>query len=234
MLDDPKNLERGAEQASEGLPIPKLETPSPVSSPSSSVDIEAIADKVAEKIQRDLRMAQSKKDKNAELVKKTYGINDLSELEEMGVEIPEKVKWEYRLRNLEGSRTQPESTVKTPSPGSGAALTAQDVSQIITDLQLDANDPQVIEGLRGTYRSRDHFESHMTKLALGRATKQPPSLSAAPVGSAPVSPSDPSVEQSTREYQKDMIAARGDKAKLRAIKDKAIKDGVPVDRIAFV
>lgn len=175
MTDDPTTPERGAEPESAELPIPKLSAPSPVSSPSGT-DIDAIAEKVAEKIQRDLRMAQSKKDKNAELVKRTYGISDLAELEALGATIPENVKLEYRLQQIEGARQQPPASSQPPSSnGNGEALTAQDVQTVVKNLSLDANDAEVLEKLRGTYRNRDHFEATMSQLALSRVTKSPPS-----------------------------------------------------------
>jgi hypothetical protein len=150
----PTQPERGTEQPGEGLPIPKLETPSTAGP--SSVDTDAIVKQVAEQLRREIRQAQSTKDKNAELVRRTPGINDLSELEAMGATIPENVKLEYRLRQIEGQQPAEGSPVQKPSsPGNGAALTAADVSEVVKKFNLDANDPDVIGALRGTYRNRD-------------------------------------------------------------------------------
>jgi hypothetical protein len=177
MTDQP-NPERGAEQVSEGLPIPTLTQPSSDSSP-SAVDTNAIVKQVTENLRRELRMAQSTKDKEISTIKKQLGISDLSELEEMGATIPENVKLEHRLRQLEQGRTPDNSpSQQAPSPGNGAALTAQDVSEAVQKFQLDANQPDVIEALRGTYRNRDHFDATLAQMALARATKQPPSPAA--------------------------------------------------------
>jgi len=207
-MTEPTQPERAAEQSSTELPIPKLETPSPVSSP-SSVDIDAIADKVAEKIQRDLRMAQSKKDKNAELIKKTYGVSDLSELEELGVQIPENVKTEYRFRQLEQQRTVDNSpTQQTPSPGNGAALSAQDVSEVVKNFNLDANTPEVLEALRGTYRNRDHFEATLARLAMAKANKPQPSAaesSSLASGAAAQTPNEGDLLKKLNELQNDPV-----------------------------
>jgi hypothetical protein len=170
----PTQPERGAEQPSEGLPIPKLETPSPASSP-SSVDIDAIAKQVADKIQRDLRMAQSNKDKEIAAIKKRLDMPDLAELEAMGATIPENVKTEYRFRNLEQRPSESSPEQPASSPGNGAALTAQDVSEVVKKFNLDANEPDVLDVLRGTYRNRDHFEASLASLALARVNRPQPS-----------------------------------------------------------
>jgi hypothetical protein len=178
-MTDTTNPERGAEQTSEGLPIPKLAEPSPVGSP-SAVDTDAIVKQVAEQIKRELRMAQSTKDKEIATIKKSLGISDLSELEAMGAQIPDNVKLEYRLRQIETEQTPANSPVQQPSsPGNGAALTAQDVSEVVSGFNLNANDADVIEALRGTYRNRDHFENTLARLAMGKLTKPTPDATAA-------------------------------------------------------
>jgi hypothetical protein len=127
-------------------------------------------------------VAQSTKDKRIAQLEKRLGMSDLAELEEQGVQIPENVKLEYRLRNLETQRPAPESQAPT-SQGSGASLTTQDVSEVVKQYQLDANSPEVLEALRGTYRNRDHFEATLAKVALARVNRPQPSAaeSAAPV-----------------------------------------------------
>jgi hypothetical protein len=174
-MTEPTQPERsGTEQPSEGLPIPTLETPSTASP--SSVDTNAIVEQVAERLRREIRQAQSTKDKEISAIKKGLGISDLSELEAMGATIPENVKLEYRLRQIEGQGAADNSPVqKAPSPGNGAALTAQDVSEVVKKFQLDANDADVIGALRGTYRNRDHFEATLANMALARVNRPQPS-----------------------------------------------------------
>jgi hypothetical protein len=174
-MTEPTQPERsGTEQPSEGLPIPTLETPSTASP--SSVDTNAIVEQVAERLRREIRQAQSTKDKEISAIKKGLGISDLSELEAMGATIPENVKLEYRLRQIEGQGAADSSPVqKAPSPGNGAALTAQDVSEVVKKFQLDANDADVIGALRGTYRNRDHFEATLANMALARVNRPQPS-----------------------------------------------------------
>jgi hypothetical protein len=179
-MTDQTNPERGTEQPSTELPIPTLETPSTTNP--SSVDTDAIAEQVAEKIRREIRQAQSTRDKEISAANKKLAIGDLSELEALGVTIPENVKNEYRFRQLESQRTaENPPSQQTPSPGNGAALTAQDVSEAVKQFNLDANNADVIEALRGTYRNRDHFEATLAKLAIAKTNK--PSPSAAESGS---------------------------------------------------
>lgn len=198
-MTDQTNPERGAEQTSAELPIPKLETPSPASSP-SSVDTDAIVKKVADELRKEIRMAQSTKDREVKAIKERLGIGDLAELEAMGVTIPDNVKHEYRFRQLEGKPGSDSSGQQPSSSGSGAALTEQEVSEVVGRLKLNANDADVIEKLRGTYRNRDHFEATMTNLALTQATRQPPSASSASalVSSGTTEPADLLVEYNAK------------------------------------
>lgn len=175
-MTEPTKPEGGAEQASAELPIPKLETASPVSA-TSSVDTKALAKEVADLLKPDFeKVAQSTKDKRIANIEKRLGIKDLAELEEQGVQIPENVKLEYRLRNLEEGRQTPEvPSQTTTSQGSGATLTAQDVSEVVKKFNLDANTPEVLDVLRGTYRNRDHFEATLANVALAQINKPQPS-----------------------------------------------------------
>ena len=212
------------EDASQELPVPKLESSS-AGSPTSSVDTKAIAKEVAEILRPDFeRVAQSTKDKRIADIQKRLGISDLAELEGMGVQIPPEVKTEYRLRNLEqgpGTR-QPERSDQTPtSQGSGATLTATDVSDVVKTYQLDANTPEVLEALRGTYRNRDHFEATMAKLALKRsAAPQPSAAESSTIQGQP--PAQAGARDLENAYQKDLekimqSTRAGDDQRIRAL-----------------
>lgn len=220
-MSDPTQPERGSEQPSEGLPIPKLETPSQASP--SSVDTDAIVKQVEERLRREIRQAQSMKDKETAAANKKLGIDDLSELEAMGATIPENVKTEYRFRQLETQRGTDNSPARqAPSPGNGAELTATDVSEVVKNYQLDANQPEVLEALRSTYRNRDHFEATMARLAMAK-TKQPqptPAESGSLQAPPPAGGTDLKGLQAAYEKRRDEIAQtqRGD-AKIKALSD---------------
>jgi hypothetical protein len=224
--------EGGAEQVNQELPTPKFTEASPVSA-TSSVDAEALALKVAKILRPDFeKVAQSTKDKRIAQIEKRLGLGDLAELEELGAQIPDNVKLEYRFRQLESERQKPDPQ-PTTSQGSGANLAAQEVSEVVKKFKLDANDPEVIEALRGTYRNRDHFEVSLAQMALARANRPTPSAAnAATISSSPPAPSK-DVEQLTAEYKTNMRAARGDKAKLSSLRDDYKKKGVDVYNIDF-
>jgi len=166
--------EGGAEQVSQELPTPKFTDASPVSA-TSSVDTDALTEAILKKLEPifDKKM-QSTKDKRIAEIEKKLKLSDFAELEEMGAQIPDSAKLEYRLRELEAGR-QPGSGQTATSQGSGATLTAQDVSEVVQKYKLDANDAEVIEKLRGTYKNRDHFELSLAQVALARVNKPTPS-----------------------------------------------------------
>jgi hypothetical protein len=221
----PAQPERDAEQPGSDLPIPKLETPSPASP--SSVDTDAIVKQVAEQLRREIRQAQSTKDKEIDAIKKGLGIGDLTELEAMGATIPENAKLEIRLRNLEAQRSAGNSPAQDPSsPGNGAGLTAQDVSEVVKKLQLDANDADVINALRGTYRNRDHFEAAMAGLALARINRQTPSPAEAPSLQSPPAPSSTvDVEALSAEHSRLLKNPSKNMARIREIQEQLSKAG---------
>jgi len=173
-MTEPTKTEGGQEQVNQELPTPKF-TDASADSATSRVDTKALAAEVAKLLKPDFeKVAQSTKDKRIAALEKKLGVGDLAELEELGAQIPDSVKMEYRFRQLETQR-QPESSGQTPtSQGSGANLTAQDVSEVVKNFQLDANSADVIEALRGTYRNRDHFEATLARLAMAKTNKPAP------------------------------------------------------------
>jgi hypothetical protein len=222
MADTTTQPESAGEQSSQELPVPTLESASQVSS-TSSVDTKALAAEVAKLLKPDFeKVAQSTKDKRIAALEKKLGVGDLAELKEMGVEIPEKVEWEYRFRQLETQRQAPEAPGQTPtSQGSGATLTAQDVSEVVKNFNLDANTPEVLEALRGTYRNRDHFEATLARMAMAKTSKPTPSATeATSLAGAANRGSEKSPAALEADYQKELLAIsqtrRGDE-KLRAI-----------------
>lgn len=221
MSDDPKPQESGQEQASQELPVPKLENASAAST-TSGLDTDALAKAILEKISPEIdKRVQSVKDKRIADIEKRLNSGQFAELEAMGAQIPENVKWEYRLRELEERSAQPSR--KETSQGSGATLTAQDVSKVISDFALDANSPEVLEALRGTYRSRDHFEATMARLAIARASKPNPSPAAAPVGETGKTPSGNLQAEYQQEIQSIMKDTRAGEQRIRMLADLKMK-----------
>src|SRR3990167_2093247 len=113
-MTETTNLEGGLEKASAELPIPTLEDSSVVSA-TSSVDTDALTEAILKKLEPifDKKM-QSTKDKRIAEIEKKMKLSDFAELEEMGAQIPESVKTEYRFRQLESGQS-----------GSGQTATSQ-------------------------------------------------------------------------------------------------------------
>jgi len=107
---------------------------------------------------------------------------------------------------------------------------ADEVAKVFAEYQINPNDPEAttLLNLQGV-----DLVKAVSKLAIKRASTQPSDSSEATAVKG-VPPPPAGIEGLTKEYQKNMLAARGNKAELARVKAKAIKDGVPVDTIAFV
>lgn len=121
----------------------------------------------------------------------------------------------------------------TPTAGASGNVQASGgkVAEVVKEYGLDENDAEVIDIYR-RYSDPNEQEKAALRLAASRARKDSPSVSASPtIQGRPNAPAG--IEQLTKEYQKNMIAAAGNKALVKSLKDKARKDGVPVDSIVF-
>lgn len=223
-MTEPTQPESTPEAGNQGLPVPTFSETS-ADKPTSQVDTKALAKEVADILRPELeRTAQSVKDRRFAAIEKKLGMSDLAELREMGVEIPENVEMKYQLRQLMEQRNPqaPETPTQAPtSQGSGASLTVQDVSEVVKKFNLDANQADVMEALRGTYRNRDHFEASLANLAFAKLNKPQPSAAASPaMPSTPNPPSSPvDVSALSAEYSK-LAKAPGKNAKrLKEIED---------------
>lgn len=119
----------------------------------------------------------------------------------------------------------------TNSTSGNVAASGGKVAEVVKEFGLDENDAEVVDVYR-RYSNPDEQEKAVLRLAASRARKDSPSVSASPtIQGRPNAPAG--IEQLTKEYQKNMIAAAGNKALVKSLKDKARKDGVPVDSIVF-
>ncbi len=117
----------------------------------------------------------------------------------------------------------------TPA-GNGQPM-AVDRASTLQQYGLDANDPDVAEAIRGKTNPLE-LELAAAKVALKREKKPVADVSASP--SIPARPAPPAgVEQLTSEYQKEMIAARGNRTAIVELRQKYKKLGVPVDSVVF-
>jgi hypothetical protein len=120
-----------------------------------------------------------------------------------------------------------EKVLGSSSPGTGTPAQAS----IIESYKLDANDPEVVTEVLS---KSDPKDAELAALRLvNRRLQQPnPSPTAAgTLASTPVRPAN--VEQLTKQYQTEMMAAQGNPSLARALKAEYAKKGVPVDSVAF-
>lgn len=118
------------------------------------------------------------------------------------------------------------------SAGNGAPAQAS-ISDVLKQFpELDPNDVEVVQNVL-TQTDPEKAELAASRLLRKRANPNQPSPSAS--GTIVTTPAPPAgVEELTKKYQTDMKAAVGNKSLLKSIKEKARKDGVPVDSIAFI
>ena len=120
-----------------------------------------------------------------------------------------------------------------PAPAGNVEGKAVDVANVVKQYGLDGTDPEVIEKIfRQNFKSALEAENAALKIAYQKANPNTPSPAAAPahVG-APARPAG--LDELTKQYKKDMLAARGKPSELRAVKDKYIKQGVNVYEVDF-
>lgn len=118
-----------------------------------------------------------------------------------------------------------------PQPAGNSAGTAADAAKVLSEFQLDGNDPEVVAQVLSKVTEVEQVRA-AAQLALKRANPNQPSPAAAgTLVGKPAPP--PNVEELTKDYKKDMIAARGKPSELRAIKDKYIKLGVNIHEVDF-
>lgn len=118
----------------------------------------------------------------------------------------------------------------SPTATGTSANVTDDVTRIFKKFDVDMNDPAAVPLL--SLKGADLVEK-VAELALSK-TKQPTldSSAATSLGSSPAPKAG--VDVLTEKYQKDMLAARGNKSLLKSIRETARKNGVPVDTIVFV
>jgi hypothetical protein len=121
----------------------------------------------------------------------------------------------------------------TQATGNGASVT-NDVAQVLSKAKLDANDAQVIDLIKNYGNDPVEFAMRVGEHKARMANSPQPSAASSPaLQSAPPQSGPPSVEKLTGDYQKEMLAARGNKALAKGIVDKYRKMGVPTERVTF-
>ena len=133
-----------------------------------------------------------------------------------------------RVMALEGGN------VVATSAGAGEKSWGEKQQAILENVGIDASDVRVVELLRSA-SSKQEFLAELEAKSFDwkQADENKPKPSASTV--AQVVPSVPASggDYTTEKYVEDMIAARGNKGKLDAIRAKATADGLDIDRISI-
>ena len=125
------------------------------------------------------------------------------------------------------NQAQPETA------GNGKSL-VEEVQSVFNEFGVDPNTPEAISlyNLKGT-----DLVKGVAKLAIKNQSKPTYDSSEATSLSGSPSKNDKTIDDLTKQYQKDILATprgkSGDSAR-KALKEQAKKNGVPVDSIAFV
>lgn len=172
------------------------------------------------------------KDEVKELKRKIAEIEKLkkSGLDEDGAIEEHSFREEVRsVKDQLSKLTSPQSA----TAGNGNGL-ADEAAKVFAEYEISPNDPEAtpLLGLQGV-----ELIKAASKLALKRAKSTPPDSSEASSLQGGPPPPKAGVEKLTEDYQNNMRAAPRGKAgdaQRKAIKEKARKDGVPVDSIAWV
>lgn len=118
-----------------------------------------------------------------------------------------------------------------PQPAGNSAGSAVDAAKVLSEFQLDGNDPEVVAQVLSKATEVEQVRA-AAQLALKRAKPNDPSpASSTAVVGKPAA--QPDAAELTKNYIKEMNAARGKPIELRAIKDKYIKAGVNVHEVVF-
>jgi BMFP domain-containing protein YqiC len=169
----------------EGLPSPTFDEKSGDSP--TSLDAEAIVSQIRNQLAKDVqeqveRKFKSATDKRFSKLDKIGNVADLlADLQNNGVEIPDNLKTEYRIRELEERLESKPAQAKDDIGVSSQTNAVTDALAEMAKYQLDTNTPEFIALLKGQYRNRDAFDAAVAKHIVGRLA---PQKQASPSGAA--------------------------------------------------
>jgi len=202
------------------------------STPDASKQLEQLDSVIAKAVERAL---QSQKDKRISSIEK-----EMAEFKPVlervkSILTPEQlaqvnaIQKDAEFEELKQTVTRLTQT-GVPATGNQQNTATDEAQRIFQKFDVDMNDPAAVPYL--SLKGAELVEK-VAELALSKS-KQPTldSSAATSLGSSPAPKAG--LEALTEKYQKDMLAARGNRNLLAQIKAKAIKDGVPVDTVVFV
>ena len=214
-----------------GPPAPEISPASTSQPPSPVVDADAIVERVVSRLDEVLdRKLQSTKDRRFADLEKVKAA-----LDESGGD-PKKA-----ARQLAIDQLLEQQTSQMPVPGRTDDEDFDELyAGILANRNISPDDVELAEWVGSTkFGSKKAFLGAVREKAermKSQREKQGKAGSPAAVitdaaGKPPAPPGD--VESLTKDYYKDMLAARGDAATVRSTKEKYRKLGVPVDQVVF-
>lgn len=120
-----------------------------------------------------------------------------------------------------------------PQPAGNGEGKAVNAAEVIKKYALDGSDPEVIERIfRQDFSSPQELELAALKIAYQRAKPNEPNPAAA-LAQVGATAKTAGLDDLTKQYQNDMLAARGNRTQIIALKEKFKKLGVPVENVVF-
>jgi len=123
-----------------------------------------------------------------------------------------------------------EKVLGSPASGTRATPDAEVVAVLQNYPELDANDPDVVTKVLSLTDAKE-AELAALKLVRQRTSKQPSISAAPPAAGTPARPA--SDAELISKYRQEMLSNRGKPQALAAIKEKYLREGVPIDNVIF-
>lgn len=196
MTEDLKTPVSGEVVKDNGLPQPKFSEPTPAS-PTSALSPDQIAafssalkPIIEDTIDRKFKSTTDKRFSRLEKLEKGEDIlkEVLTSLKEQGVVLPPQLEQQYQIREAVerelSARGVVSPTDKSISSGTPNQVDTFNVVDDLKTFELDTNNPEVLNALRGQYRNHDHFLAELGKLKVRLSKPSTPSdtVSPAPAG----------------------------------------------------
>lgn len=232
-----ETLESNSGSGNAGSPNPSA-SPAGNGSSTSTFDPQKMPEQLESYVSKAIEKAlQSTKDKRISGIEKT--LDDFKPVMEQvkALLTPEQLREFNQIQRdaeFEDLKRRVYGNTSTSTPAIGNQESAAvDVAKVFGERGLDLKDPQVALVANMKYASPQEAELAAYKLR-DRLAATPTHNPAQDVSIVGKSTPPQNVDALTKQYQTDMIAARGKPDAIRQIKEQAMKNGVPVDSVTFV
>lgn len=174
-----KENQESSTDGTEELPTPSFSNTGDSSTSDPNVSVSRLSPADLQAIEQIVdRKVQSTKDKRFAKIEERLGLRDglLADLEAQGVTIPENVRTQMQIRDLQEQLTQrPQQPAQAGD--NGMSSPRQAVTEAISELKkhgLDPNDAEFIAIARGNYKDRAAFDLAVSRHVIGKLTPATP------------------------------------------------------------